>query len=205
MDGDVKAFRRLVEPHLDELMTAARRDIAYYRALGDLVGNEITAQDLVDETLLRAWQDRFRRPRHIGLRAWLLGTQHRVLQRFLRRLRLEKMLIAVSLEAPYPPEEPIYDDEESFWEWYQPDDVVLWEDAIPDETMPAEPIVEIVEEEAEEMRELEPQARKILSLADYHQLALEEIAWIMNLSVKRTTEILEQARQDTQQKREGST
>lgn len=36
----------------------------------------------------------------------------------------------MSLEATVP-DGPIYDDDEIFWEWYQPDERIRWEDVIP--------------------------------------------------------------------------
>lgn len=45
-----------------------------------------------------------------------------------RELRL-RTLAPVSLEAR-PPPEPIQDDDESFWEWYRPDEVTRWEDLV---------------------------------------------------------------------------
>ncbi len=197
LDGDHQAFRRLVEPHLDELVEAARRDISYYVALDMLSPDDLTPEELVGETLLRAWRDRFRRPRHLSLRGWLLGTQDRVLRRIVQRLQLERELVTLSLEQPYYPETPIYDDEESFWEWYQPDDVTTWEDVIPDES-------ELIGEELEADQELllRPDERRVLLLNDHHRLSLKEIASIMNLSVQQTAEMLTQARRQVQQEGE---
>jgi hypothetical protein len=53
-------------------------------------------------------------------RAWLLALLHRVAERIAKREAKFRKLAEVSLEAQ-PPPEPMYDDDEGFYEWYQPD------------------------------------------------------------------------------------
>ena len=129
LDGDQDAFQRLLKPHVEELLTAARRDIRYHLAVGDLERDDISAEELVGDTLLRAWRDRSRRPPSLDIRPWLLGLQFRVLTGVVRQEELRRKLLSVSLEAPAPAT-PEYDDDESFWEWYQPDDALRWEDIV---------------------------------------------------------------------------
>lgn len=70
-------FQALVSPYADELLRAARREIAYRCAVGDLTPDAITPEDLVGDTLIRAWQDRHRRPASLGVRPWLIGLLYR--------------------------------------------------------------------------------------------------------------------------------
>lgn len=191
LDGDRAAFNRMVAPHLDELLRAARRDIRYHVHLDDLKRGDVTAEELVGESLLRAWKSRRQRPAGVSLRAWLLGTQHRVLQKLIRQEQLERALWAVSLEDPVPPE-PLFDDEASFWEWYQPDDVTRWEDVLPADVAPAEAMPPL-DEEATHALESEP--RQVLLLHDEHELSLAEIAAVTGRSVREVTEMLTRARQ----------
>jgi RNA polymerase sigma-70 factor, ECF subfamily len=114
MNGDRQAFQQLALPHLDELFAAAQRDLRYHVLLGDLRQHDLSPEELVGETLLRAWRDRLRKPASLGIRPWLLGLQFRVLTRIIRQERLLQRLVSTSLEAPAP-EPPIYDDDESFW------------------------------------------------------------------------------------------
>lgn len=46
-------FSTLAERHLKNLYNIARREIAYYLATGDLLPGEVTAEDVVDATLMR--------------------------------------------------------------------------------------------------------------------------------------------------------
>ena len=59
--GDKDAYRRAVEPHLPELLAAAARELRYRRAVGDLRPQDLTADELVGETLARGWRDRARK------------------------------------------------------------------------------------------------------------------------------------------------
>ncbi len=189
LDGDRTAFNRLVRPHLDELIAAARRELAYHRHRGVTIAFELTPEELVGETLLRAWDTRRKRPEALGLRAWLLGTQHRVLQRLLQRPEWERDLWAISLEDPLPPS-PLYDDEESFWEWYQPDDLTRWEDVLPDTDADPEGSLDFKESET---YSLDPEERQSLHLHDTHRLTLAEIAYALGTTVEQAVYLLHRA------------
>ena len=196
LKGDREAFRKLVEPYLNELMRAARREIRYHIALGDIKPEDITPEELVGETLIKAWEQRHRRPPQLSIKGWLLGIQHRVLQRFIQHEKQWRRMWAISLDAPVPPE-PIYDDDESFWEWYQPDDFTKWEDVIPDRALTPEDMIEFEEEET---YALEPVTRQVLILHDEHKLSLPEVAYILNLSVEEAGKRLVSARDEVRAK-----
>ncbi len=190
LDGDRAAFNRLVEPFLEELLTAARRDLGYHRFRGEPAARDITPEELVGETLLRAWASRKERPEGVSLRAWLLGTQHRVLRKLIERPRWERDLWAISLEEPLPPE-PLYDDEESFWEWYQPDDLEKWEDVFPDNVPNPEEDFLLKEIETYPLAVDERQA---LLLYEEHKLTMIEVAYALGVTVERAAEMVRNAR-----------
>lgn len=173
LDGDREAFQALVAPHLVELRQAASREIRYREAIGDLAPDDLGADELVTETLARAWRDRHRRPALLAIRPWLLGLLFRVADHIVRREARQRALADVRLEAPVP-EQPIYDDEESFWEWYQPDEQVRWEDVIasPEPT----PELEAIVKEPAALARLSPLAHRVLVLHVVHRLALAEVA-----------------------------
>lgn len=177
LDGDREAFQDLVTPHLDELFAAGQRDIKYHVAVGDLREGDLSGEELVGETLLRAWRDRRTRPQLLSLRAWLLGLQFRVLMRIVRQEQLLRRLISVSLEARAP-EPPIYDDDEGFYEWFQPDEVVRWEDVLAAEAhlQPADEVFE------ENVSGLSPVARQVLVMRHVHRLSFTEIAVGLRIS-----------------------
>lgn len=185
LNGDRDAFQRLLNPHLEELLAAAGRDLRYHCAIGDIRQDEISAEELVGETLLRAWRDRHRRPHSLDIRPWLLGLQFRVLTRIVRQELLRRDLASVSLEAPAPAE-PIYDDDESFWEWYQPDETLRWEDIVADDATAG---VEEPELFDRGVPGLSPLARQVLIFRHVHRFTVGEVASSLGLPSRRVSEL----------------
>lgn len=178
LDGDREAFNTAVRPHVAELSAAIRRELRYHRALGTLEPDNPTVEEVIADVLDRAWRDRHRRPTGLNLRAWLLGLTFRMLERLVQREEWRRAAAAVSLEEPVP-EQPGEDDE-TFWEWYQPDEAVRWEDVIPAPTasLPDE-ILADVEAAA---RRLPAQHRRVFLLRMLHRLRLVEVAAALRLA-----------------------
>lgn len=183
------AFRAQVEPHLGELLSAAKHELEYRQAVGDLTLDDLTAEELVGEALARAWRDRHRRPPLLGLRPWLLGLLFRVADSLARQEARRREAAAVSLEAPVPPEPP--DDDESFWEWYQPDESTRWEDVIPAAAATPEQIVAALERK--EGRALPRTAQRLLLLTGVHRLSVAEAASALHIPAAEATRLLEEA------------
>jgi RNA polymerase sigma factor (sigma-70 family) len=191
-DRERAAFRAAVEPHLQELLAAARRELRYQAALGDFDADLLTPEELVGETLARAWHDRHRRPQLLKLRVWLLAVLFRVAENIARREARFKKLAGQSLEAPAPPEESFYDDDESFWEWYQPDESERWEDIVaePSSFSPEEAVA------ADETfaRLGAPRARQVFTMHRIHRVPLREVALALGISESETQCLLAEAR-----------
>ncbi|HVI04584.1 MAG TPA: sigma-70 family RNA polymerase sigma factor [Sphingomicrobium sp.] len=189
MDGDRQAFQQLILSHLDELFAAAQRDLRYHVMLRDLRQHDLSPEELVGETLLRAWRDRLRKPASLGIRPWLLGLQFRVLTRIVRQERLLQRLVSTSLEAPAP-EPPIYDDDESFWEWFQPDEMVRWEDILSGDAHP-DFALDLLDRD---VPGLSPLARQVLVLRRVHSLTFAEIASGLRISYERLSQLWREGR-----------
>lgn len=186
--GDKDVYRRLVEPHLPELTAAAGRELRYRRAVGDLRPQDLSADELVGETLTRGWRDRARKPEALEVRPWLLGLEFKVLESIVRSERKARRLAGVSLEAPVEDHaEAAEATDEAFWEWYQPDDVTLWEDVIPAEGLQPE---DLSDERTYQLTDAERQA---LVLSVEHRLSVVEIASVMNLPPERTVRLIDEA------------
>ena len=188
--GDKEAFRRVTEPLLDELRRAARHEIAYYTALGDYERDLIDADELVGEVLSRAWRDRKRKPPHTSLKAWLLGLVYRVADAIAAKQRRLAEVRNLSLEATVR-EGVLYDDEESFYEWHQPDEVTRLEDVLPDPQPTPEEIAAAIEEAPAALGATD---RRVLLLHDTHGLTLPEIGAVVLRSVEESREVLLAAR-----------
>ncbi len=188
--GDPAAFQATVAPHLEELLEAAPRELRYRVALGNFGADDLTAEELVGEVLLRAWQDRYRRPPHLGLKAWLLALLFRVARDLSRSEARLRRIPTESLEAPVAPE-PIYDDDEEFWEWYQPDELTRWEDVVGAPSMTPE---EVAAADEQLTRTRDPGAREVFLLYELHRVPLSETAFALGLSVTETARLHEEAR-----------
>jgi DNA-directed RNA polymerase specialized sigma24 family protein len=192
LDGDKAAFRRLVEPYVAELLTAAQREIAHQRREGTVPSDALTPYELVGETLLEAWQDRFRRKAGVGLRAWLLRTQWRLTHRLVMRWRLEQHLQMLSLEEPVA--ETAFEDQDADLEAVWPDAVApVWlEDILPAGLGLAEGGAAPSEQAG-----LESLARCVMVLHDRHQVPLEEVAEAIHVPTTMARSLLEWARNES--------
>jgi RNA polymerase sigma-70 factor (ECF subfamily) len=190
--GDRAAFQATVAPHLEELLGAARRELSYRVALGNFGADDLTPEELVGEALLRAWQDRYRRPSSLEVKVWLLALLFRVARDLARREAGLRRIPTESLEALVPPE-PIYDDDEEFWEWYQPDELTRWEDVVEAPAMAPE---EMAAADERLTRTPDPRAREVFLLYELHRVPLSETALALGLSVTETERLLEEARRD---------
>ncbi|RMF16554.1 MAG: RNA polymerase sigma factor [Alphaproteobacteria bacterium] len=195
-NGDRDGYRRLVEPLLEDLERLARHEIVYHVCLGDLDEGWIDPEELVGETLSRAWRQRRHKPEVLSLKAWLaavlLRTADDIAAKRRRTLQVEE---AVSLEDPAP-EPPIYDDDEEFWEWYQPDDYTKWEDVLADDMATPEELAILLE--SRESERLPALQQRALVLHDEQRLPLREVAVILRLSVAETRNVLREARANIQ-------
>ncbi len=192
LEGDREAFHTAVRPYLGELLRSARHEVRYRVALGDFRADDPTAEELVGEVLIRGWQKRHDRQSALPLRVWLLALLYQVAQDLSRREARQKRVPAESLEEPVPPE-PIYDDDEEFWEWYQPDEMTRWEDVVEAPTMTPEEEAGIDEALT---RGLDPRAREIFLLCELHRVPLTEAALALGMSVEEAARLLEEARRD---------
>ncbi|MBK3800690.1 RNA polymerase subunit sigma-70 [Azospirillum brasilense] len=198
--GDRAAFQAIVTPHLKELFEAARRELQYHVAIGDLGPDDLTPEELAGEVLIRAWQDRHRRPPGVGTRAWRLALLFRVVDDIVRREARFRNLARVSLEAQVPAE-PVYDDDESFWEWYQPDEMTRWEDVVQDRSSmtPEQAAAEAF------TRSLDPRARHVFLLAEVYRVPLPEAARALGLSLPEAARRLADADREVKPEGEGQT
>lgn len=77
--GDRSELWRVVSPFLGELREAARRERDYLVAVRDLDPDRVAPDELVDEVLARAWEDRHRKPDDLEVKTWLMSLLYRIL------------------------------------------------------------------------------------------------------------------------------
>jgi RNA polymerase sigma-70 factor, ECF subfamily len=180
-NGDGEAFRQLVEPYRKELQ------VHCYRILGSLAD----AEDLVQETLLAAWQGLDGFEERASLRSWLyrIATNRCLNWMRSRRRRPRAEAPGLTVEAP----EPTRLGE------------VMWLEPYPDALL-ADAEVELGPEARYEKREaislafitalqlLPPRQRVVLILRDVLGFRAAEVAEMVEVSEEAVTSALKRAR-----------
>jgi RNA polymerase sigma-70 factor (TIGR02960 family) len=179
-DGDEAAFARLIERHRREL------HVHCYR----MVGSFEDAEDLVQETFLRAWRSRHTFQRGGFLRAWLYRIATNACLDSLRRSARRAQAPRASAEVP----------------WLQP-----YPDRLLDEIAPTEdePDAVVVARETIELayltviQLLPPRQRAVLVLRDVLGWSAAETAAALEMSVPAANSALQRARATLQEQRAG--
>lgn len=189
--------RTALEPYLPHLFAFVRREIDYYEGLGLLPPGEVRPEDVVDEVVETALSQWDRRPEG-SLRPWLLQLALRRLRRYLRAAR-ERPSEEIPLEQLVPQEDvPTLDADTEIYEFYEPDDIVTWEDLLSDPHSPSpEELLEMAELSdplQQALASLDPQVREVFVLYALEGLQEEEIARVYGWDVGRVKAYLAQAR-----------
>ncbi len=178
--GDREAFAQLAEPHRRELR------VHCYRMLGSLQD----AEDLVQETLLRAWQRLNTFEGRAPFRAWLYKIATNLcLDTLAVRARrgVTPKYPAADPHAPLAPPPPEPDWLEPF-----PDELVADEDAGPEALYTAHESITLAFLTALQL--LPPRQRAILILRDVLDWHAEETAELLDLTVSAVNSALYRAR-----------
>lgn len=190
-NDDEQAFRSLVEPLVPTLLRVARRELAFYLRQRYIHPRDFSAEEVVGEALIQAWQHRAQRPERMSLRGWLLGTQHRVLRALVQKQREYREDKAVSLDEPLPLNTAEMDTQEWFWDWYQPEGEITWEDVTAGSTREE---VELSLENEIDGVFADEESERVIMMHDEFRMPLPEVALTMNRSVQEIADILEKAR-----------
>ena len=191
LEKDEEGFRDLVQEYMPIMLRVARQEIDYYVFEGYLHKQDLAPEDVVGEALLHAWGQLNRRPESMSLRGWLLGIEYRSVQVLVEQMRSYRNEKAISLDAPLPLEPDNMDVQEWFWEWYQPDANITWEDVVP----AVEPVdMDVPLYDVRHTLALDPEARHVLMMHDEFDIPLQEVAFAMNRAVVETAELIDQAR-----------
>jgi RNA polymerase sigma factor (sigma-70 family) len=131
-------FRR----QLGTLYRFVRHELAYRRNAGDLIGNELSPEDVVDAVVLRAFPEYVRDPPRRRAAGWLIRLAQEQIDSEVRRLESERET-DVHVEDDVPetaPQEEVTTLGEEILYFYQPDEDLKLEDLIPelDTTTPEE-------------------------------------------------------------------
>lgn len=180
--GDASAFSELTEPYRRELQ------IHCYRILGSLHD----AEDLVQETFLRAWRRLDTYAGRASFRAWLYKIATHACLDALDRMRSRRLLPTASLPAsdPYAPIQP-------------PNAEISWLEPLPDDwlveaTLDPEARYSMTESVSlaflTALQALPPSQRAALILSDVLDWSAREVADLLELTVSAANSVLYRAR-----------
>jgi RNA polymerase sigma factor (sigma-70 family) len=97
-ESDREIFFQLVSPHLEWLDHFIRHLMRYSESVGELVRDEVTPEDVIDWSLVRAYSD-FHRSHSVGdIRSWLTRLTVDRLEQEIRRSMSERQTIPVRLD-----------------------------------------------------------------------------------------------------------
>lgn len=190
-ERDEAGFRELVQPHMASLLRVAAQELDFYVFEGYLRDGDFSPEELVGEALINAWEHLGNRPRRTSLAGWLLGVLYRSVGRLVEQHQAYQNEKAISLDAPLPENPDSMSVQEWFWEWYQPEANMTWEDVVP----AVEPVdLDLPLYDLRDTLALDPEARHVLMMHDEFSLPLPEVAMLMNRAVDETANLIDQAR-----------
>lgn len=188
VDGDRDTFSRLTAPLVPALREAAAQELDYFTGIGELPADVSSPEEIVGEALLRAWRHRHRRPAGVSLEAWLLKVVYRVVDELVHRER-RRAALAEAVGNQHPELPPLEDDNE-FWQWFQPEDLPIGEPMLP---QPAPSPEEIAAKLGVRPQTLATPARRALWMHRRHRLTVREIGAVLRRPAAEVRTLVEQA------------
>jgi ribosomal subunit interface protein len=199
-------FSALLEQHLQALYNFTRREIAYRVAIGDLLPDEVTADDVVAAVVPRAYREFVKDLAKQEIKGWLIGLAlDEIEAEVARSRRAREGMVRTEEDIPEtPPTEAVSTLGDEVLDFHQPDEDLRLEDVI---ARPFAPTPEEVLESRELQRDI---ARTLATLPRVSRLAfvlryveglpLAEVARITRRSQSETARNLEHARKAVRQR-----
>ncbi len=180
-----------IRPHLDSLYDFAKREITYLQATGDLTPADILPDELVDETIVMAFEKRDEKPDGLSDKGWLFKLALDILDQETEKSQQQQH--AASLETVIPEE----DIDTQIYEFYQPDEVLKLEDLLPVAAETPEAVVQQAEQRElqSSLSKLPRNWRRARILHDTVGFSPTEIAAIMALETHVVENLLSMAEQ----------
>jgi RNA polymerase sigma factor (sigma-70 family) len=190
-------FFAAVTGHLNTLYEFVRRQLAYFESSGDLARGELSAEDVIDAVLVRAYREFVKAPGERDFGKWLTELANDHLQREVRRLRAERRChVPIEKDIPeVPPNEAVKTLGEEILEFYQPDEDLKLEDIFPeydistpeDFVAAKEELVQCINAALAAMPE---EWRKAFSLRHRDRLTLDELGKVLDKNTAETWRLL---------------
>ncbi len=193
--GDKAAFDALAEKEMAGLLEAAKHEVAYFEDVGDFPPRYMTPEELVGAALIQAWDNRAKKPESMEARAWLYAILFDAADKLAARRRDIQKHETLSTDQVIPDDplvlDPNYDDDESFYEWYQPDEALKWEDVIASRAIAPEELISLCESAPAKLGKLERRAALLHFRLGF---SIEQVCRVTHKPVKDIAALLESAR-----------
>jgi len=188
-----REYLRLIDPHLSALYRFIRHELAYHQALEELLPSEISAQEVLDAVVARAYERFPERPAHLEILPWLTGLALEVIGEELERHHVRERSIATEAWAPETPMDVTDDLDTEYYEYHEPEEVIRLEDLIPDPTTTDPEEAEAIWERnlavQKTLARLPRRWRHALVLMDVMEMEAEEVAGIVGLPADGLDEV----------------
>ncbi|RMG40016.1 MAG: sigma-70 family RNA polymerase sigma factor [Planctomycetota bacterium] len=201
-----EAFFQLLEPLMGHVYDYARHQLELLELEGVIGRGEVTPRDIVDDVLLRAWEQFAERPKHLDLELWLTTLANQRIEELRAQAQEQPVL-----DTELPPEaeqqvegEPLTPDEDveevDFWleRIFKQSEPITLADLIPDAE--STDVWDELDEREQNQRlaaalaKLNPEEREVLLLHVVDGYEIAEIALIKDQPEEEITKRLEAAR-----------
>ena len=183
-----------------------RRQLAYYEASGDLAAGELTAEDVIDAVLVRAYHEFVKASGERDIGKWLTELAGAHLEREVRRLQAERRRhLPIERDIPeVPPVEQIKTLGEEILDFYQPDEDLKLEDIFPEYDVATPEDFVAAEEELVQcvnaaLAAMPEEQRQAFNLHRRERLTVEELGDVLDKNTAEIEDLLEYARRHLRQ------
>ena len=177
-----------IKPYLDDLHHFAVHEIAYLRATGDILRDDILPDELVDSVIVLAFERQNEIPENMDIKAWLFKLAIEILDKEVEDSQIRRKHISLDTEIPNE------DIDTTIYEFYQPDEMLKVVDLIGvSDTLPQEKKEQAISEQSEAqfaMFGLPKDWRRVAMLRHAVGFPVEQIAAIINMEQAMIEELL---------------
>ena len=194
-------FFSLARRNLRALYRFVRHELAYRRNAGEILGDEVTVEDVVDAVMLRAWGELAADPERRRSTGWWVRLATEWLDAETARLGAERETTRHFEEdvPETPPAEEVTTLGEEILYFYQPDEDLKLEDLVPDLEIDDPELMAESDEVRDRVRaalaQMPAEWRRALLLHLTEDLGPAELADALGRSKKEIAAILDQARE----------
>ena len=186
-------WRALAEREMDGLLQLARHEIRYHEESGSFPEGYMTPEELVGETLIQLARNPC--PADMAPRACLYGMIIKTGDALAKRRATIQAHEAASTEQALDDTplvtDPFYDDDEEFYEWFQPDEVLKLEDVLSAAAPTPEDVVAFLDRQPGALERATRQAALLYYRLDF---GLRDVCAILGRKPEQVGDMLQKAR-----------